>query len=115
MPILSYKKHTKMVQFVEGDLTSNNQDFELLSDQDIHNLKHFGKVEIPTHLSRIIKQVYEVRRPYTLQVQSKTTMNGFPLYVFEYGVGVLVKGSTGLWLMKTSPQLITAVDKALKS
>ena len=84
-----------MVQFVESNLTANN-DFSPLFPSDIDNLKHFGQVSIPVDISRMVKQVYQVRRPTKLQVKSKTSMNGFPLYKLEYGVGVVVKNNTGL-------------------
>ena len=102
-----------MVQFVESNLTANNE-FSALSPSDLDNLKHFGQVSIPVDISRIVKQVYQVRRPTKLQVTGKTSMNGYPLYVLEYGVGVVVKNNTGLWLMQPSPQLMNALGTATK-
>ena len=99
-----------MVQFVEGDFNTN--EFSPLSPADLDNLKHFGQVSIPVDISKIVKQVYQVRRPTKLQVKSKTSINGYPLYKLEYNVGVVVKNNTGLWLMQPSPQLINALNTA---
>ena len=101
-----------MVQFVEGDF--NNNEFSPLSSNDLDNLKHFGQVSIPVDISRMVKQVYQVRRPTKLQVMGQTSMNGLPLYELEHGVGVIVKNNTGLWLMQPSPQLMNALNTATK-
>ena len=77
-------------------------DFEPLSQQDIDHLENFGVVSIPPYMSRIIKQLYEIQRPRKIKVKRKTLMNGFPLYELEYGVGVVVKNNTGMWLIRPS-------------
>ena len=76
------------------------EDFEPLSTEDLTNLKEFGTITVPSHISRIMKQVYEIIRPHKMKVINKTLFQGYILYKLEYGVSVLVKKDKGLWMVK---------------
>ena len=92
-------------------MSFQEQDFEPLSYDDIDGLKNFGTVSIPPYISRVVKQVHDIHRPRTMKVKRKTLMNGLPIYELEYGVGVVVKNDRGLWLLKSTPQLMNELSK----